>query len=137
MMQAITIFHTELKHKLRDREMVVADWGYCGDEKVCKPYGALNRRHRKAMSKARVRHETINKRLKMWGCLKQTYRHDKSIHHTLFGAVITLTQIEFNFGYRPFDILTYRDDAICGLQFVVPRRQHHQHHDDDDSNHDH
>jgi hypothetical protein len=61
MMQDITIFCSGLKKKLRDIEMIVADCGYCGDEKVVTPYTALNRQHRKAMSKARARHETINK----------------------------------------------------------------------------
>jgi hypothetical protein len=44
------------------------------------------------------------------------------MHHILFGAVAMLTQIEFNFGYRPFDIVTYRQDALDGIRDVISGR---------------
>ena len=52
----------------------------------------------------RQRHETVNKRLKNWACLKTTFRHEIGFHEDYFTAVVVMTQLEFNFGLRPFQV---------------------------------
>ena len=52
----------------------------------------------------RQRHETVNKRLKNWACLKTTFRHEIGSHEDYFTAVVVMTQLEFNFGLRPFQV---------------------------------
>jgi hypothetical protein len=45
------------------------------------------------MAIARQRQETVNKRFKQWGILRQTYRHDLVDHRDVFGAIVVLTQL--------------------------------------------
>jgi hypothetical protein len=100
------IFRRSLKQKLAPGEMVEADNGYRGE-----PYhvrtadGFVSRADdSRAKWKARNRHETINRRLKQWGCLKQVWRHDLGLHKTAFGAVAVVTQLAFENGEPPFQV---------------------------------
>jgi DDE superfamily endonuclease len=107
----ITIFRYGLKRQLGPAEKVVCDKGYKGDTRTCTPYNSLNKHHRKAMSVARARHETVNRRLKVWKVLRNGFRHHRNKHNLVFRAVISLTQIYFNEGHRPFQLkaFTYSD----------------------------
>jgi hypothetical protein len=100
----INIFRDGLKNWLLPGEMVEADGGYRGDEKVRNPTNVRN--HAELMKKkaARVRHETINGCLKNWGVLNQTYRHGPETHCDCFMAVAVLTQLTFNRGNRPYQV---------------------------------
>ena len=51
-------------------EKVITDIGYKGNPFCMTPDDSLNEEHKKFMAKVRARHETINQRLKQWGCLK-------------------------------------------------------------------
>jgi hypothetical protein len=63
-----------------------------------------------AISRALAPYETINDRIKSWGCMSKTYRHEQSKHHILFGAVIAMTQFEIlSTGYFPFEAETSYD----------------------------
>lgn len=112
MMPDIRIFRLKLKDSLLPGEQVVADKGYRGDPKTCTPEEAKNEDHKKSMSRSRARHETINGRFKKWGCLKQIWRHDRNKHNLVFKAVATITQLEMENGYPPFQITTYKDPAF-------------------------
>ena len=46
----------------------------------------------------RCRHETVNRKLKVFEALKQVFRHDLSKHQTVFDAVVVLTQLSISFG---------------------------------------
>jgi DDE superfamily endonuclease len=107
----ITIFRWGLKRMLGVGEKVLCDKGYRGDSRACTPYHAQNKHHRKAMSVARARHETVNRRLKVWKALRNSFRHHRSKHSLVFRAAICLTQIYFNEGHRPFQLksFTYSD----------------------------
>lgn len=54
---------------------------------------------------ARQRHETVNERFKNWTCLKVAFRHDIALHRQFFTAVVVMTQLSFNFGAPPFQII--------------------------------
>lgn len=105
----ITIFRMKLKLRLKAREKVVADGGYKGDPKVSVPWDkSVGHDNRVAMCKGRGRHETINGKLKRWGCLRQLFRHDRHKHHIVFKACLTLTQLLLDYGERSFDVENYR-----------------------------
>ena len=73
----VTIFRIKLKHRLSVREKVIADMGYKGDVKVSLPDDkVVGHDNCVAMSQLRGRHETINGKLKRWGCLHQMFRHN-------------------------------------------------------------
>jgi hypothetical protein len=64
---------------------------------------------------ARVRHETVNRCLKRWRVLKDIFRHHRSKHDIVFRAVAVLTQIAFENGYPPFQLVDFPyEDPIFG-----------------------
>ena len=84
--------------------MVVADKGYRGDPKCKTPYHYISETDRRAMKKALARHETVNKRLKQFKCLKQQFRHPLRKHKDCFIAAAVVTQVSFNRGERPYKV---------------------------------
>ena len=44
---------------------------------------------------ARLCHETFNGRLKNWGIFERVYRHDITVHGTVFYACAVITQLSF------------------------------------------
>lgn len=99
----IKIFRSKLKNKLLPNEMVEADLGYRGErETVRTPKDFVSLSDKKAKARARSRHETVNGRLKNWGCLKQCFRHNIGKHKMVFTAVAVITQLDFEHGAPPF-----------------------------------
>ena len=91
----ITIFNKVLCNFLEPGKRVEADKGYAGhaDKIVC-PTNAGNPPELKEMQgRVRVRHETLNGRLKNWGILSQVFRHHITLHGTAFRACAVVTQI--------------------------------------------
>jgi hypothetical protein len=80
-----------LEYCLADGEKYIADAGYRGGRAVT-PNGQ-NDNEQWMQSKVRARHETLNRRLKQFGVLEQTFRHDRSKHRAVFSAIANLTQI--------------------------------------------
>jgi hypothetical protein len=111
----LKIFRNRLKQELGQGEKVVADRGYKGDTKTCTPDNSNNPAHKKAMNRARARHETINRRLKTWKSLKQVFRHESQKHHIIFRSVMVIEQIAINNGRPPFQITNYVDPAILAV----------------------
>ena len=91
----LTIFRNKLKGMLlKAGEKAEADMGYrCELETICHPRIYVSKSDKKAKSIARARHETINRRMKQFGCLHQAYRHNLAKHGTLFRAVVVATQV--------------------------------------------
>ena len=99
----ISIFRLALIFLLAIGEMVEADRGYRGEPtKVRLPHEYVNRSDKRAKDRARARHETLNGRLKTWGCLNQTYRHHLKKHIIVFRAVVVITQMSINKGESLF-----------------------------------
>ena len=88
-------------------ERVEADDGYRGECPECVVAPA-----RFAAGPARVaasnlvkkRHETVNKRFKQWGCLKQVFRHQPSYQSNAFRAVAVITQLIIESGEPLFAV---------------------------------
>ena len=58
--------------------------------------------------RVRSRHETINGRFKVWGILREEYRHDIERHGEVFRAVAIITQLAIDDGSPLFQV-NYQD----------------------------
>ena len=58
--------------------------------------------------RVRVRHETLNGRLKNWGILSQVFRHDIRRHGDVFRACAVITQLTIEHG-EPLFVVEYGD----------------------------
>ena len=102
----ISIFRHALIFMLDDGERVEADDGYRGEHprhcKIPDPLDTVSA----AIMRQRVmqRHETVNKRFKNFGCLKQVFRHNLIFHSSCFRAVAVVTQMAFNNGEPVFQV---------------------------------
>ena len=90
--------HEDLHHRLIFRipagERVEADAGYRGaPDKVRTPGVVVSLADQRAKRRAQQRHETVNRRLKQWGCLQQVYRHVIDRHGVYFGCAAVCVQI--------------------------------------------
>ena len=106
------IFRLGLKDLLGPGEKVIADRGYRGDMRISAPDDTNDKDHKYVMSVLRARHETLNGRLKNWGCLRQIYRHDRNKHHMLLQTAAVVIQVNISIGNRLFQVTNYKDCAI-------------------------
>jgi len=107
----ISIFRDALKTELAPNERVEADDGYIGEHPQCIkcPKGFANLKETESMQqRCRNRQETINKRFKDWGALRQTWRHDIVAHAEAFTAIVIVCQLSINEGEKLFEC-GYRD----------------------------
>ena len=107
----ISIFRDSLLSHLAPAERIEADdHGYFGEHPLhvkC-PAGFANPESTLFMQqRARNRQETVNKRFKDWGLLKQVYRHEIAGHGVAFRAIAVITQLAINGGEALFE---------CGYQ---------------------
>ena len=115
----LMIFRDSLKTMLHPGERVEADDGYRGDSPgfVKCPQSIGSHELTVAMSAiVRRRHETVNKRFKQWGILKQVYRGDLSKHHEVFRVVAIVTQLAIENG-EPLFATEYQDPDFDNLYF--------------------
>ena len=108
----LNIFRGGLRIQLGPGEKVIADRGYKGDTKICTPDDWKSKAHKKAMSQLRARQETVNSRLKNWGCLSQIFRHARDKHHLVTKSILMIIQISINNGNPLFQITSYHDSAL-------------------------
>ena len=99
----IKIFKHNLVKELSPGEKVEADRGYRNlPDFVRLPEDYVTNSDKRAKNRARARHETMNQRLKQFGCLKQSYRHCLKKHKYVFAAAAVCTQLAFENGEAPF-----------------------------------
>jgi hypothetical protein len=93
---------------LDENERVEADDGYIGEAPMyvkCPKCFTNDNQKLSMQSRVRSRHETMNKRLKQWGCLQKPFRHhDFAKHSSCFRAVAVLTQLSIEFGEPVFEV---------------------------------
>ena len=92
----ISIFRNALMTELSPINRVEADDGYIGEHPrhIKCPKGFANPEQTLFIQqRARNRHDTVNKRVKNWGILKQVYRHDIPKHGDVFRAIAVITQL--------------------------------------------
>ena len=75
--------------------------------------GGGGERQRTAKGLARNRQETINRRFKQWGVLRERYRHDLKMHGTIVRAIAAVIQIDMRSGNLPFQV-EYRTQETRG-----------------------
>lgn len=94
----IKIFRHSLKSKLLPGEQVEADNGYRGEQLYISVADEHeSEEHRVAKSRARARHEQINRMFKRYEVLYQTFRHAPKKHSIVFRAVVVLTQLDIQY----------------------------------------
>lgn len=103
----ISIFRDSILTHLGDAERVEADDGYIGEAPryIKCPKSFTNPEETLFMqSRVRSRQETINKRLKDWGILREMFRHKEKIpnHGSVVRAILVLEQIAINQGETLF-----------------------------------
>jgi hypothetical protein len=115
----LMIFRMSLLYHLDTGERVEADDGYVGASpmfvKCPKSIGNIVEMEQQA-SLVRHRHETINKRFKQWGILKQVYRSDLTNHGQPFRFVAIVTQLAIENGEPLFQV-DYEDPDFNNLYF--------------------
>lgn len=84
--------------------MVLADGGYRDGRVYCETPTGLNNDDQKMKSIARSRHETMNRRLKQFGVLVQTFRHDLQKHVYCFHAIANIVQLDIMNGNDLFSV---------------------------------
>jgi len=103
----INIFRNGLKQKLlQAREKAQADLGYRGEKHttIIIPNQFDSDDIKKLKADVRARHETVNKRFKQFGALKQVFRHDLDKHKAVFEAVAVITQLGINLGEPLYEV---------------------------------
>ena len=113
----ITIFRHALKHFLGEGERAEADSGYIHESPgfVVVPDALVGEEHARMKSRIRSRQETVNKRFKQWGCLKQVFRHKEDLarqHSSCFRAVAVITQLAIDNGEPLFSVAEFRDHPL-------------------------
>lgn len=112
----LKIFNNFLKNKLIPDERVECDNGYGGIRCDTPGKFAPTREQKQIKKDVRARHETINRKFKQFGCLKQVWRHKLEDHRKVFGAVATITQISIENGEHPYQIHNYH--TVNDLRFM-------------------
>lgn len=87
-------------HAVRAGEKTIADRGYPDDTFFILPNNLNANKHKRIMS----RHETINKRIRHFKVLKETFRHDLDLHPIIFHAVVNLVQLQIQDGEPLFTV---------------------------------
>ena len=101
----LSIFRRDLKQQLVPGEMVECDLGYRGDDACRHKHIFFNQADLNAKADARARHETVNSDIKRFECLKQAWRHDRHLHKHAFAACAVLTQLGYNSGRPPYQVV--------------------------------
>ena len=103
----MTIFRQELKQKIEPHQKVIADRGYIStldDEKMLStPNPFDDKELSNFKSRARLRQETFNGRLKNYTILDATFRHGEAKHKIAMVAVCVTVQYEMDNGSPLFD----------------------------------
>ena len=101
----LQVFRHALVNFLEENERVECDKGYRGEPRNARIPNASDSddvasiRHRVGQ-----RHETINKRLKQFKCLKNIWRHSLMLQSAATRAVVVITQLGIENGEEPFQV---------------------------------
>jgi len=98
------IARSSLVHVLDRGEVYIADGGYHDGSGYGVTPTARHEYSDRQKVVVRVRHETVNGRLKNWGCLRNLWRHRVEKHRYAFRAVANLVQLEMETGSQAFQL---------------------------------
>lgn len=112
-MNDLQIFRHGLRDMLEHGERVEADDGYIGDNpQFIKCPGSItaNPAQKRMKARMRMRHESVNKRIKNFSCLTDKFRHDSAeLHGACFRAAAVLVQLSMEEGEELMDCSEYND----------------------------
>lgn len=114
----LQIFRMGLMHELDEGERVEADLGYEAEAPryVKVPGNLAGVNQKKMRGRLRKRHETINRRLKVYRSLKTTFRQSTLKHSICFRCAAILLQLALESGQQAlFDMREY-DDRLTDQQ---------------------
>lgn len=97
----IKIFRRNLRQLLQPGEQVECDSGHRGEPSCRHCDIIMNITDREAKQLVMARQEDMNADLKLFGCLKQVWRHDRHLHKYVFAAAAVLTQLSYNLQEGP------------------------------------
>lgn len=102
----ITIFRKEgLKEKIPDGKLCIGDKGYRGEpDKLMTPNSHDEPTVRNFKGRARARHESFNKKMKLFGIMEKTFIHGEALHKKCFGCIAVVCQFQMNMGEPLFDV---------------------------------
>jgi DDE superfamily endonuclease len=104
----LTIFREQLKGKIAQGKLVIADRGYqtskADEQMLSTPDITDDPELYNFKSRARLRQETFNGRLKFFHCLSDTFRHGIDKHKVAFEAVVVLVQYQMDNGSEIFAV---------------------------------
>lgn len=92
---------------LEPNERVEADDIYIGEAPLrvkCPKSITVPEEAEEVARRVRARQETVNKRFKQWGILRQVYRNDLCDHRHVFVAVCVITQLAIENGEPLFSV---------------------------------
>lgn len=102
---------------LKGGEKVEADLGYRGEDlKINTPNDFGNDELEEMKADVRHRHETVNRRLKIFGVLAKRYRNETRDHSRCFRAVAVIVQLNIENGAPLYDV-TYDPSSLCQESF--------------------
>ena len=94
-----------LKNKIPDRKKAIGDKGYRGLPGIVSTSNSHDDPEvRKFKGRARARQEAFNARLKVFGCLRDEFRHARDKHKIVFEAVVVICQYQLENGSPLFDV---------------------------------
>ena len=103
-----TIFLEELDLKVNPNKRIHGDSGYNGQNgrnKVSVPSSTDSKELAKFKSRARLRHETFNGKIKKFACTSSTFRHSVEKQDMSFRAVVVIIQYQLDNGEQTlFDV---------------------------------
>ena len=112
-MNDLQIFRDGLVHQLEGGERVEADDGYVGEAPLrvkCPGSYASRTDQEKVRGRVRMRHVTINEKIKNFKCMSVRFRHKSHEKHAAcFRAVVVITQLTMELGEELFDCREYDD----------------------------
>jgi hypothetical protein len=114
----ITIARQAVIDAMDEDEMAEADGGYEGEKFSIKiPDDAKSKDEGYMKQVARSRHETANKRFKIFEILRKRFRHDLEKHSECFRAVVVLTQLSIEHE-SPLYSVEYFDEMSTNVRDV-------------------
>lgn len=99
-----SMYESGLRDKIPKGKLGIVDGGYKGFKELCIPNPKDPKPLRQFKSRARLRHETFNGRLKFFNCLSQTFRHGMNKHKLAFEAVCVTVQYQMDNGSEIYDV---------------------------------
>lgn len=107
----LRIARDALIYSLDEYEYYLGDGGYSDGNQYSETPNGLHDFDQRQKATVHARHETVNKRFKQWGALRDVYRHKHQNHSAVFRAIANITQLAISNGSEPLFTVEYNDNT--------------------------